>query len=839
MTTAVNHQASNKVKLTGRLSEFRDALQEEIKEIEKNGQNSTLLLGGHRIEAKGEGFWYRFFVEYMPLMPADTPCKLTVGTDQYDVTVISSNENEIILSSKNKLPANIGKAKLENGSTVLMERLIKCIEDNTEKKNPAGERMFPDEAGKVYQAKSLFSYKDIHYAKHSNEGQKLAVKSALENDITYIWGPPGTGKTTVIGSIIDELYRYGRTVLIVSHTNTAVDGAIIKACDSYKEIHGDSQENYPILRIGIASDAVPERALLESHIERLGEELIEKKTALEARKLEINNALEKIRIILKKHNWQKNSELPEIKRLYTEIDQLLTKKSLLDEQIERTKAKQDEILLSQPGGSSLFSLKEECQEKKGTLKEIKEEITTLDLQENQYASQYQEAEDEVKKHTIHEELQRNINEYMSVQFYVKNIAETDNEIKSREKNIESLEKKKEELKGAIRQYESKGSVAKFFAGKAAYEQNQKVLSETVHSIESVADTISQKRALLADYQKQLNELKVLLDKQKAVKPTKSIKYWTSKVRELENSISGVKTRKALLENKRREISLQLSRIELRLENSQPFFDAVQSLKVKCDEYQAELASIKKNLTNNKKQAAALLQTERELCEEFHQFIANDGWELIDELTALDEQVYLDLRYMDIAKQEQKREACEEEMDHIQAKLNEIQKKMAELEKQAIMNAGIVGTTLAKSYLSDVLRERQFDTVILDEASMASIPALWCAAYLAEKNIVIVGDFLQLPPIVLANTPMAQEWLGKDIFNHSKMQEMAEKKNKDIRPANFVMLNEQYRMEKDIADIANLYYGPYTKLKSDDMNPFRVKNREAFYSWYSGKRTTDG
>lgn len=84
MVKAGNHFEPDQVRLTGRLSEFREALQEEIKEIENNGQNSTLLVGGHIVEAKGGGFWHCFFVEYMPLLPADTPCKLTVGTDQFD-----------------------------------------------------------------------------------------------------------------------------------------------------------------------------------------------------------------------------------------------------------------------------------------------------------------------------------------------------------------------------------------------------------------------------------------------------------------------------------------------------------------------------------------------------------------------------------------------------------------------------------------------------------------------------------------------------------------------------------------------------------------------------------
>ena len=54
--------------------------------------------------------------------------------------------------------------------------------------------------------------------------------------------------------------------------------------------------------------------------------------------------------------------------------------------------------------------------------------------------------------------------------------------------------------------------------------------------------------------------------------------------------------------------------------------------------------------------------------------------------------------------------------------------------------------------------------------MASIPALWCAGYLAKKNIVIVGDFLQLPPIVMANSEMAIKWLKTDIFAISGIQE---------------------------------------------------------------------
>ncbi len=90
--------STERVELTGMLAEFRDALEEEIDKIKKSGQSSTLLRSGRRVESHGAELWYRFNVEYVPALPADTPCKLMIGKDQYDVTVISFEENSIIIS---------------------------------------------------------------------------------------------------------------------------------------------------------------------------------------------------------------------------------------------------------------------------------------------------------------------------------------------------------------------------------------------------------------------------------------------------------------------------------------------------------------------------------------------------------------------------------------------------------------------------------------------------------------------------------------------------------------------------------------------------------------------
>ncbi len=833
------HSTAAAVKLIGRLSEFREALQDEIAEIEEKGQNSTLLVGGHQIDARGSGFWYRFFVEYMPVLPADTPCKLIIGTDQYDVTVVSTTENEIIISSMNKLPANIGKAQLENGSTVLMERLIKCIEENADKTNPAGERMFAESKGNVYSVKHIFSYDEIHYADHSNEGQKKAVKSAIENDITYIWGPPGTGKTTVIGNIIDELYRHERSVLIVSHTNTAVDGAIIKAVKSYNESHGNSVEDYPILRLGITPDDFPHEAELEAHVERLGEELIAREVTLEKRRQGILSEIEKIDVILAKENWSKNSHLPVLKSIGETIAQQQKKKTNEERQLAKLQAEYNQVFKTNPNGKALLQIEENLLEKRTSLKKTQEERSLQKERIKKTEHQFICADDQIKIQAVYDSLTKKIQSLMSEQFYKEKIVETESEIKSLDSSLNVLQEKQNTLQESIIKYESKGSVAKFFAGKAAYEQTQKMFKETKRNIEVKAESLQQKKRLFEDYKKQLSDLLYLQEKRKAVIPSKSIKYWMEEKQHLQDKLSVMKVRLSELTEYRDDLSSEISSLELKKSKNQHFLEMVESIQAKINTCQQTIDEAKKKIEQNRKTLIQLMDEERALCASFLDYHGLTANEMIEKLSAIKNKVYEELHNVDIEEEKKRKTIYEEELNKILKELNEIQKKMAELEKQAIMNASIIGTTLAKSYLSDILRERHFDTVILDEASMASIPALWCAAYLAEKNIVIVGDFLQLPPIVMANKPMAQKWLGRDIFDHSGMQEMAKKENKSIRPINYVMLNEQYRMESDIAAIANLYYGiKYTKLISNDVNPQRVKDREAFYSWYSGKPTKD-
>ena len=66
-----------------------------------------------------------------------------------------------------------------------------------------------------------------------NPLQSDALRIAATSSVTYIWGPPGTGKTVTMGSLVAALASLGQKVLLVSNTNLAVDTALEQCLDRY------------------------------------------------------------------------------------------------------------------------------------------------------------------------------------------------------------------------------------------------------------------------------------------------------------------------------------------------------------------------------------------------------------------------------------------------------------------------------------------------------------------------------------------------------------------------------------------------------------------------------
>ena len=82
--------------------------------------------------------------------------------------------------------------------------------------------------------------------------QKNAVECALSNAVSYIWGPPGTGKTRyVLSSCILHYVLKGKRVLLLAPTNNAIE-QVLYGLMPVLETQGIPRAK--VCRIGIASD---------------------------------------------------------------------------------------------------------------------------------------------------------------------------------------------------------------------------------------------------------------------------------------------------------------------------------------------------------------------------------------------------------------------------------------------------------------------------------------------------------------------------------------------------------------------------------------------------------
>lgn len=137
-------------------------------------------------------------------------------------------------------------------------------------------------------------------------------------------------------------------------------------------------------------------------------------------------------------------------------------------------------------------------------------------------------------------------------------------------------------------------------------------------------------------------------------------------------------------------------------------------------------------------------------------------------------------------------------------LRELQQRVQEYEEYLVRRARVVSCTLAKLATWPALADVRFDTVILDEASMAPLPYAALAASHGEKTVVYTGDFRQLPPIVVSNSRDAQEVLGVSAFDHAGVTGADAVQQSDPR---MVMLQVQYRMHPNISQhISAGWYG---------------------------------
>lgn len=181
---------------------------------------------------------------------------------------------------------------------------------------------------------------------------------------------------------------------------------------------------------------------------------------------------------------------------------------------------------------------------------------------------------------------------------------------------------------------------------------------------------------------------------------------------------------------------------------------------------------------------------------------------------------------DLAHSFSKRDS--DELLEIETKIARVLEKIRQKENEFLKEAYIVGTTLAKAANDSSIYEKDFDLVILDEASMAYVPQAAFAASIG-KRVIICGDFKQLPPIAASRDSLVTTWLKEDIFHRAGVVDWV--KDGELHPHLF-LLKEQRRMHPDISAFTNKHI--YHSLVGDHESVFQSRNQIVDQKPFSGR-----
>jgi superfamily I DNA and/or RNA helicase len=136
-------------------------------------------------------------------------------------------------------------------------------------------------------------------------------------------------------------------------------------------------------------------------------------------------------------------------------------------------------------------------------------------------------------------------------------------------------------------------------------------------------------------------------------------------------------------------------------------------------------------------------------------------------------------------------------------------KVALLEKEqaVVRDASLVLSSLTNAYFSPWMQGQRFDVVVVEEASMAVLPALFYAACLGHRKTIIVGDPCQLPSIVQSDEDYVRKVMGRSIFDVAVRDPLSS-------PL-VAMLDVQYRMHPLIGTlVSDLFYAGRLKHGGD-------------------------
>ena len=278
------------------LGEMATALAEEARHAQK-GADWVRIRNGRRLRAGLDRTLYCFDVDSDLWFPPGTTAEIqaaATGDEPVVVEVLEVRAQSVWLESPEDLGEAIASAKLRSNPWYLLDELRNRVDElrglDPERRRPPEELRIvecllglaaPNPVANSNAGPIVDGYEELP----ANESQLQAVADCLSSEVRFVWGPPGTGKTETLGLLAAEAFLRGETVLVLAHSNAAVDSAavafvrnLMRASEG-REVRGEALRAGEPFLAEAQSLPVTERAVLQ----RSRPELVARLEALEGR----------------------------------------------------------------------------------------------------------------------------------------------------------------------------------------------------------------------------------------------------------------------------------------------------------------------------------------------------------------------------------------------------------------------------------------------------------------------------------------------------------------------------------------------------------------------------
>ena len=201
------------------------ALRDEIRTARTDPGRSFEVFDGARVVSGDDGYLYTFKSDIALPIPPETPVSLALEDGEVvQGALISLQDFDVLLHLREDVGETVPRAKVASEPWFILESLQERLEESLDRPaDTAGLSMALLQLEDTETDPNPQAAKDTEAilrrvgfkALIPNDGQSKAIASAIGSRLHFIWGPPGTGKTSNLAQVVRGLVERDDRVLVM------------------------------------------------------------------------------------------------------------------------------------------------------------------------------------------------------------------------------------------------------------------------------------------------------------------------------------------------------------------------------------------------------------------------------------------------------------------------------------------------------------------------------------------------------------------------------------------------------------------------------------------------